>query len=686
MKNMQLMRFKKSLNDLLGASVNLFTVLTILMSCYSSSIRCQNVRIDSLHSVITSSLEDSIKVRALEKLQREYVTLTHYEEALKASIDMLELAIKVEDHTSEARAHAHVAYCYYFMGEYTNAVNWIKRAARSAEAWLEPIDVSTCYGNAGLVLQEMGQYDSALVYQLKCLAIRQEVKDTVHWAYTLYDIAELFIELGEYERAVEHHTKSLELRKQIPEVVSQYNVIEDSYRALAMAYHRNGNDDKAIELLNASLTINRDKKDVKREANSLRNFGEIAFDRNEFGKAKDYFIQSIALDASINNIENAAEIRVLLGRAWRALGKESKALTEFEAALVYATKMKLGSMAVEVHQELANTFSAQGNFSDAYKHLQLSSTKKDSLLNEQKVKALKEMEVRYQLSIKEAKIQELNIQKALADTEVELKAREAQETRWALLAVTLGSVLLVVLVFIVIRNNRNGNRLNQVLEEQKQAIEEKNDVISESLLEKESLLKEIHHRVKNNLQVISSLLNLQSSSLSNREAQEAIKEGQNRVKSIALIHQKLYQTEDLSQVDFRDYSKQLISFLSATFKVPNKKVETLVIASNIQLDIDTAVPLGLIINELVTNSYKYAFVNSDLGRIKVELIQSDDGLKLQVSDNGVGFPEELDVASSKTLGLRLIYMLSRQLKGTVAWQNEGGVHFSLSFQETSLSK
>jgi two-component sensor histidine kinase len=158
------------------------------------------------------------------------------------------------------------------------------------------------------------------------------------------------------------------------------------------------------------------------------------------------------------------------------------------------------------------------------------------------------------------------------------------------------------------------------------------------------------------------------------------------VKSIALIHQKLYQTEDLSQVDFRDYSKQLISFLSATFKVPNKKVETLVIASNIQLDIDTAVPLGLIINELVTNSYKYAFVNSDLGRIKVELIQSDDGLKLQVSDNGVGFPEELDVASSKTLGLRLIYMLSRQLKGTVAWQNEGGVHFSLSFQETSLSK
>jgi two-component sensor histidine kinase len=89
---------------------------------------------------------------------------------------------------------------------------------------------------------------------------------------------------------------------------------------------------------------------------------------------------------------------------------------------------------------------------------------------------------------------------------------------------------------------------------------------------------------------------------------------------------------------------------------------------------------------LVTNSYKYAFVNSDLGRIKVELIQSDDGLKLQVSDNGVGFPEELDVASSKTLGLRLIYMLSRQLKGTVAWQNEGGVHFSLSFQETSLSK
>lgn len=656
----------------------------VVMIVFSASSQAQNRHIDSLNLFINSTSNDSVKVKALEKLQRAYVSVNLYDQALEASNDMLDLAIKVEDHKSEATAHAHVAYCYYFKGDYAEALDWIKKAAKSAELWLEPINVSTCYGNAGLVLQEMGQYDSALVYQLKCLAIRQEVKDTVHWAYTHYDIAELFNELGEYERAVEHHQKALELREQIPNVVSQYNVIEDSYRALAMAHHRNGNDEKAITLLESSLKINREKRDIKREANSLRNLGEIAFDQKEYRKARSYFTQSLYLDTSINNVENAAEVHILLGRTFRGLGSISKAAEEFEIALDFADKMKLRPMEVEAHQEMANMYADAGRFAEAFRHQKIAASKKDSLLNEQKVKALKEMEVRYQISIKEARIQELNAQKELADTESELRAKEAQQTSWALAAVTTVSGLLVILVIIVITNNRQGNRINKVLEEQKEAIEQKNNVITASLREKESLLKEIHHRVKNNLQVISSILNLQSSSLSDQVALDAIKDGQNRVKTIALIHQKLYQTEDLSKVDFQDYTQQLILFLSATFKVHGKNIKSTVMANQIQVDIDTAVPLGLIINELVTNAYKYAFVNRETGEIKVELKKAEAGFVLHVYDDGIGLPNELDIANPKTLGMRLVHMLSRQLKGKLSWKNENGAWFTIEFQENVI--
>lgn len=646
----------------------------------------QNSQIDSLKTFIGDAPADSFKVKALEKLQREYVKVNLYDEALEASNRMLDLAIMIGDHKNEATAHAHIAYSYYFKGDYVEALDWIKKAAKSAELWLKPLSVSTCYGNAGLVLQEMGQYDSALVYQLKCLAIRQEVKDTVHWAYTHYDIAELFIELGEFERAVEHHQKSLQLREQIPNVVSQYNVIEDSYRALAMAHHRNGNDDKAIELLEASLEINREKKDVKREANSLRNLGEIAFDQKRYQKARSYFTQSLELDASINNVENAAEVHVLLGRTLSGLGNITQAAKEFEIALAYADKMNLRPMEVEAHQQMANMYANAGRFAEAFSHQKTAAVKKDSLLNERKVKALKEMEVRYQISIKEAKIQELNTQKELADAESALRAKEAQQTRWALVAVTTVSGLLVILVFIVVRNNRQGSRVNQVLEEQKVAIEQKNDVISSSLQEKESLLKEIHHRVKNNLQVISSILNLQSSSLKDQVALDAIKDGQNRVKTIALIHQKLYQTEDLSKVDFQEYTQQLILFLSVTFKVPNKDIKTNVLANDIQMDIDTAVSIGLIINELVTNAYKYAFESRSKGEIRIELKKSEDGFTLQVSDNGIGLPDEFDMTIPTTLGMRLVRMLSRQLKGKLSFKNENGAIFTINFQENSPRK
>jgi PAS domain S-box-containing protein len=201
-----------------------------------------------------------------------------------------------------------------------------------------------------------------------------------------------------------------------------------------------------------------------------------------------------------------------------------------------------------------------------------------------------------------------------------------------------------------------------------------------SLREKEVLLKEIHHRVKNNLQVISSLLSLQSGAVKDREALEMFKESQSRVRSMALIHEKLYQSSDLASIDLSAYVRELAATLFRSYGVRPGNVSLEVCAPGILLGIDSAVPCGLIINELVSNCLKHAFPAGRSGEIRIELGRQDDNnLVLRVSDNGVGLPKDLDFENLKSLGLRIVRTLTEQLNGALEFHNSGGTQFTITF-------
>ncbi len=204
-----------------------------------------------------------------------------------------------------------------------------------------------------------------------------------------------------------------------------------------------------------------------------------------------------------------------------------------------------------------------------------------------------------------------------------------------------------------------------------------------SLQEKELLLREIHHRVKNNLQVISSLLSLQSRSSKDEHAIEMAKESQNRIKVMALIHDKLYRSKDFANVEFNDYIKNLVNDLFASYKVSTSRISLKMDIENISLGIDTAIPTGLIINELVTNCLKYAFAKDTDGEVRISLRSLDDGHnELIVSDNGVGLPESLDIKKAESLGLRMITNLTeRSLHGKVMIKIDNGTEFQIIFKE-----
>jgi PAS domain S-box-containing protein len=208
--------------------------------------------------------------------------------------------------------------------------------------------------------------------------------------------------------------------------------------------------------------------------------------------------------------------------------------------------------------------------------------------------------------------------------------------------------------------------------------------INESLEEKEILLKEIHHRVKNNLMIISSLLNLQSSYIKDKASQDVFKESQNRAKSMALIHEKLYQSTDLKRIDFGDYISSLATKLFHTYNADPSLIKLKINAENILLDINTAIPLGLIVNELITNSLKYAFPDGKPGKINVDFHTQDDHYEFTVKDNGIGFPEDLDYQNTDSLGLQLINSLNSQIDGGIELDRNNGTEFKIKFPEVKF--
>ncbi len=208
--------------------------------------------------------------------------------------------------------------------------------------------------------------------------------------------------------------------------------------------------------------------------------------------------------------------------------------------------------------------------------------------------------------------------------------------------------------------------------------------IRESLEEKGLLLREIHHRVKNNLQIIISLFNLQSHYINDRKAFEALKEGQDRIKSMALIHERFYQNEGLSRIDFDDYIRRLVENLFMSFNIQPERIIQEIDAEKISLDIDTAVPCGLIINELVSNTLKHAFAEDEKGTLKISFKRiSESTLQLMVSDTGKGLPDDFEFEEVDSLGMQLISALTSQLDGKMTLNKENGTTFILEFKAGS---
>jgi len=209
------------------------------------------------------------------------------------------------------------------------------------------------------------------------------------------------------------------------------------------------------------------------------------------------------------------------------------------------------------------------------------------------------------------------------------------------------------------------------------------DQLEEKIAEKETLLKEVHHRVKNNLQTVSSLLSMQARNSNDKDVKEILKNSQNRVISMAMVHEMLYMREDISKIGYRSYVQELAEYLVRSIKGTSRNITLDIDIPDVRLNIDTAIPLGLLINEAVTNALKYGIVDDNKGHIFIKLRKGDyDEYLLNIGDNGVGYSETINFKTTKSLGLKLIHNLARQLRGSIIKDlSKKGTHYIVKFKE-----
>lgn len=242
-------------------------------------------------------------------------------------------------------------------------------------------------------------------------------------------------------------------------------------------------------------------------------------------------------------------------------------------------------------------------------------------------------------------------------------------------------ILIVILLFIALLFDRYRliKRNNKVLNYKQQQMDKQSELLKKLLLEKEWLLKEIHDRVKNNLQIVISLLNTQSAYLDNKDALLAIQNSQHRMHAMSLIHQKLYQSENLASIDMSWYIYELVNYLKDCFDT-NRKIVFELDTEKVELDVVQAIPLGLILNEAISNAIKYAFPSQDKGIIKISLKNTNGCSYLViVADNGIGLPDGFDAEARNSLGMNLMAGLSDQLDGTFNIENNDGLQVTITF-------
>ena len=568
-----------------------------------------------------------------------------------------------------ARVYNNTGYLYKLMGDSQHVsaltrqgIDYVNKAVAINQAAKRPLMLIGNYINLGICYEDLKNYDEAMRYFRLAQQLAEAGKNREDDLRIIYnDIGNLYCKQRQYGEAIPFLERAVTLNQKF----GRKSSLVHNYRNLSTAYRELNQPEPALQHAQHAYALLPESRDATLRSSVYKVLREIYAASGQHKLAYEFLLREKTAEDSLMTLEKTRAITNLQGSYEQQKAAE---LATIRAGLALEKTREVAGIEAVTAREIATV--------EADKKRRIAQITAQAEVD--KTRAVAEVQTRYETAKKTRQIASLS-------TENDLKARQM-----GYLGAGLGVVLL--LLGLSVAQYRAIRRANAKLADQNRVIADTSQRLTEQASQLRTLMRELHHRVKNNLAIVSSLLNLQTYRLTDSGAIEAVQESQRRVEAMSLIHQRLYCTDAVTTINMAEYITDLAESLMAAYGYGPDTFDLLVMVPEPELDVDVAIPMGLILNELLTNSFKYAYGNNQhrIGRRKRPSLQitlrQDAGLTLDVQDNGPGLnlsqwqnPE----TESDSFGRQLIWSLSEQVGGNLTVDNRDGAYFQLTIPKAA---
>jgi two-component sensor histidine kinase len=585
---------------------------------------------------------------------------------------------EIKNTTTLFRAKLAIGELNYLAGDYIQSVNVLNRILDDKKNELTATDSMSIYDNLKKSYYKLYLYPEIFEVNSKIQKLINNGAEYPLWSYNMN--SKLYGRLYQFDKAV------IALKKEINELKKSKTrdslIIPSAYNDLGYYYYSSKKYDSALVNFNKSLEYaDKSLKGISSEqyehlaAVVKGNIAGIYVNEKKYKEAIPLLLEDVRVGIKSKlNIGSTVHSYNLLATCYLELGDLEKANEIFNNIKPFIDELSDNPSLVGYFKNKANYYHKIKNSDSLSYYFNEAFRVKDFIETKGKNQILASNELIYSIT---------EDHRLIEKHETDLKNQELRiKNKQKNILIIFALVLLLLLVLSLLNTYKLKKSKKEVRQKNKE-ITLKNEQVKIALSEKNVLLKEVHHRVKNNLQVISGLLELQNISVTDESVKLALKEGQNRIQSVALVHKMMYQSENVSKVNMQQYLEELLQVLELSYSNSQKNIKTVISAIGVDFDVTQAVPISLIVNEAVCNAYKHAFENKKTGTIVVTIIKENEtNYSLIIKDDGVGLPEGFDIKQLKSIGFDLIYGLARQLKGKLVVTSTEGTEIKITFSST----
>lgn len=618
----------------------------LIMLSYHIACKAQP-SIDSLRKVLNNNLEvKSVegKSRTLSYLGYAFYNEKQYDSALHYYYRVLGHK-SIITAPSLASTYNSIGAIYSATGFPDSSLNYYKEALRLFSQLQDTVQGNEVQSNIIIIYKDIGLYEESLMNAFDLLTRLKDLPPGRILASCYNTIAIVYEKTGDLQLALQFHKRALAIRKEM----NALRNTASSYNNIGITFHKLGILDSATAYLSKALAVKKEINDKRGSASTLNNMGEVLMDRNSFKEAERYFQESLEIkrvsndrDGIVVTLNNLAALKlkehsptqaIVFLKEAEKIAREAKSLDELRQTL---------QLYMEVYKIKGDHLKALTFADELFKV-------KDSLLTAEKAKGLRALEIKYETEKKEQHI-------AMLEQRDEINQAEILNKQILIKALSVGLFLLIVIAILIYKYLR---------------IERK------SKTKIETLHSELHHRVKNNLQILSSVLSLQAEHMKDESAIQAVKSSESRINAMALIHRKLYNVVQNRSINIRSYITELIQYLSDAYGFNENELTINNEIEELQIDVDKAIPLGLILNELISNSFKYAYVDNPSPQLNISLKHQKSKVYIEIGDNGKGIAEH-SIKKDNSFGIKMVHMLMKELRGNLTVKADAGTTYALN--------